>query len=197
MAKGEHKKFKKSLIRQSHTWKMISTSTLILHTIMIIVSSVMDIVFGLGLVLYPILAVNAMALIVEIFGYYSLCLRHKTGMLFYTLCAIGFAIIMICIEITYEMRNYVFGQNSDKCVGPGEPCQNMEPTVTAREFSLFLASKYTRIITSIISLCAGGSVYLYRQAIVKQALGNYAGNLDKIKEIQFKDEEVDKFINKK
>ncbi len=81
---------------------------------MIIVSSAMDLAFGLGLVLYPIIAVNAMALIVELFGYYSLLMRIKTAMLFYTLCAIGFAIIMICIEITYEMRNYVFGQNSQK-----------------------------------------------------------------------------------
>ena len=38
--------------------------------------------------------------------------RHE--MLFYTLCAIRFFILMVCIEITYEMRNYVFGQNSEK-----------------------------------------------------------------------------------
>ena len=84
------------------------------HTTMIIISSSFDIAFGIGKVLPLILTVNIIAVINDCFGFFALFKRIKTEMLFYTLCAIGFFILMVCIEITYEMRNYVFGQNSEK-----------------------------------------------------------------------------------
>ncbi len=148
--------------------------------VFIIISSSIDIYFSLGLVLPFVMAVNTLSLLLDLFGLYFLISRIKTALLFYTLCIISFALVTASIEIIYEMRNFVFGQQRTIFL-------HMYDTVSLSGYVLYFVSKYCRIFNALTGLAAGGTVYIYRQAIVKQAIGKFAGSLGPVREVEIDD----------
>ena len=78
------------------------------------------------------------------------------------------------------MRNYVFGQTRLIAL-------NLEEPISSSDFYLFFIAKYSRIVQALTGLISGGSFYIYRQAVVKQAIGKFAGTLGPIKEVEIDD----------
>ena len=178
--KEDKQKVKDSLIRQSKIWKTVCWVLIIIHLFWVIFSSVFDIIFSFGLVLPFIIGANLLSVMLDFFGMYGLVTRIKTALLFYTLCSISFALLTISIEIIYEMRHYIFGQRQQIFLP-------LEETISATEFFLFFFAKFARIISALVGLASGGSFYIYRQAIVKQAVGKFIGNLGPIREVEIDD----------
>ena len=167
---------------QTSKWKNICLIIVIIHLVMLFVSSSIDIYFSIGLVLPFVMSLNTLSLILDLFGIYVLFQRIKTALLFYTLCIISFALVTASIEIIYEMRNFVFGQQRTIFLP-------MADTVDSVEFALYFLAKYARIFTALAGLLAGGTVYIYRQAVVKQAIGDFAKSIGPVREIEIEDAE--------
>mmetsp|Transcript_5647 Transcript_5647/g.6656 ORF Transcript_5647/g.6656 Transcript_5647/m.6656 type:complete len:89 (-) Transcript_5647:15-281(-) len=88
------------------------------------------------------------------------------------------------------MRRYVFGQKQTIFLP-------MEETVSAAEFYLFFLAKYARIVSSLAGLISGGAFYIYRQAVVKQAIGKFAGSLGPVREVEIDDMHSAELIERK
>mmetsp|Transcript_10181 Transcript_10181/g.10066 ORF Transcript_10181/g.10066 Transcript_10181/m.10066 type:complete len:137 (-) Transcript_10181:12-422(-) len=135
------------------------------------------------------MAVNTLSLILDFVGMYFLFARVKTALLFYTLCIISFALMTASIEIIYEMRNFVFGQQRTVFL-------HVLDTISLSEYILYFIAKYARIINALLDLIAAATTYIYRQALVKQALGQFAGSLGPVREIEIDDINITEIYDK-
>lgn len=112
-----------------------------------------------------ILAIEGLLIVTDLFGAWNLIVRIKTSMLIFTICQISFGIIVACIEIISEVRYYVVAQHE---LIPLE----LVPAVDAGIYNGFFFQKYLRIVNAVLCLISGASFYIYRQNIIKQAVGN-------------------------
>ena len=156
---------------------------------MLVISSSIDTYFSIGLVLPFVMALNTLSIILDLSAIYFLISRVKIALLFYTLCIVAFSITTASIEVIYEMRNFVFGQQRTVFM-------QMVDTFDLLEYRLYFLAKYARIITALTGLMAGSTVYLYRQAVVKQAIGQFTSSLGPVREVQIDDVNSAQVYNK-
>lgn len=93
-------------------WRVRCIWLLSIHVVILVTSIVVDIELDIpGKPLPFVLGIMSLLAVVDLFGAWIMCTRVKTALLIFTICQVSFGIIIQCIEIVSEVRNYVIGQN--------------------------------------------------------------------------------------
>ena len=101
---------KKNYLKDVKKWKRRCIVILVIHIIFLVASTVTDITLDLkGKPLAYTLGIMSLLFMTDMFGAFNLVTRVKTALLIFTICQISFGIIVACLEIVEELRNYVIG----------------------------------------------------------------------------------------
>jgi hypothetical protein len=92
-------------------WRRRCIIIITIHFLFLIISTVVDIKLDIpGKPLAYILGIMSLLLVTVLFGGWIMVTRIKTSLLIFTICSMSFGIIIACIEIVTEVRNYVVMQ---------------------------------------------------------------------------------------
>ena len=130
-----------------------------------ILSGVVEYISGVDDGTAYILIQDLMELFLFMFGVYSLLVRYKTALLFFSICTISFGLLIAFIEAVQEIRDFVNGQTVSEMKKLDEP-------VTKLAYELSGWAKYTRLLNGFTCLTAGVFFYLIRHSIVMLNVGN-------------------------